>query len=138
MSPSLLRRSFIVGALVVAAATASVQFVEAQVAAPKVKFTDAAFAAAQASGKPILIDVSAPWCPTCKAQAPVIQSLLAKPEFKNFAFLEIDFDTQKDALRALNVRQQSTLIVFKGKKETARSTGETGTGAIEILLGSAI
>jgi thiol-disulfide isomerase/thioredoxin len=39
-------------------------------AADKKPFTAAAFEAAQASGKPILIDVSASWCPTCKAQAP--------------------------------------------------------------------
>ena len=31
-------------------------------------FTDAGFKAAQAAGKPIVVDVFAPWCPTCKAQ----------------------------------------------------------------------
>ncbi len=37
-----------------------------------VEYTDAAFDAAQKEGKSILIDVSAPWCPTCKAQAPIL------------------------------------------------------------------
>jgi len=32
------------------------------------------------------------------------------------------------------VRQQSTLIAYKGKEETARSTGETDPAAIAALL----
>ena len=31
-------------------------------------FDAASFQATQAAGKPILIDVFAPWCPVCKAQ----------------------------------------------------------------------
>jgi thioredoxin 1 len=139
MSVSLLRRAFLIGSLAVIAGVSAVQVVDAQAVFPaKVPFTEAGFKAAQTAGKPILVDVSAPWCPTCKAQAPVIQSLMKKPEFKNFALFEVDFDTQKDALRMFNARQQSTLIVFKGKTETARSTGETGAGAIEILVGTAL
>ena len=44
----------------------------------------------------------------------------------------------KDALKALNVRQQSTLIAYKGKAETGRSVGSTDPAAIEMLVGSAI
>jgi thioredoxin 1 len=105
---------------------------------PKEKFTLAAFEKAQASGKSIVVEVSAPWCPTCKVQAPIIESLLTKPEFKNVAVFEIDFDSQKDALRALNVRQQSTLVTFKGKTETGRSTGDTNPASIERLFRAAI
>ncbi len=39
---------------------------------PKVKFTLDAFEKAKASGKSIVVEVTAPWCPTCKAQAPII------------------------------------------------------------------
>lgn len=105
---------------------------------PKAKFTQAAFEAAQAAGKPILVDVTAPWCPTCRTQAPIINSLLAKPEFKNMAVFQVDFDSQKDALKALNVRSQSTLITFKGKAEVSRTSGETKADAIEKQLKAAI
>jgi len=51
---------------------------------------------------------------------------------------EIDFDTQKDLLRKFNVQKQSTLITFKGKQETGRSTGETNAARIEALLDKSI
>lgn len=101
-------------------------------------FTPAAFDAAKAAGKPILIDVSAPWCPTCKAQHPILSNLEAQPKFKDLVVLDVDFDSQKDVLRRFGVRMQSTLIAFKGDRETARSTGETGAAPIAKLLDSAL
>ena len=101
-------------------------------------FTPAAFDAAEAAGKPILIDVSAPWCPTCKAQHPILSNLEAEAKFKDLVVLDVDFDSQKDVLRRFGVRMQSTLIAFKGDRETARSTGETRAEPIARLLDSAL
>jgi thioredoxin 1 len=106
--------------------------------APHVKFTQAAFEAAQAAGRPIVVEVSAPWCPTCRAQAPHISAMMAKPEMRNVTLLTVDFDSQKDVLQKLRVSQQSTLIAFKGKVETARSIGDTTAAGIEKLFRSAI
>ncbi len=39
-------------------------------------FTQAEFSAAQKDGKPILVDIFAPWCPTCRAQKPILEVLL--------------------------------------------------------------
>jgi thiol-disulfide isomerase/thioredoxin len=127
------RRLFLTAATALAA-TATV----AQSADPAATFTEAAFAAAQSAGKPIIIEVTAPWCPTCKAQAPIINSLMAKPEMKGVLLLKVDFDSQKDTLRTLRVAQQSTLIAFKGKTETSRSIGDTTPAGIEKLFKSAI
>lgn len=102
-------------------------------AAPK-PFDAAAFAAAQAAGKPILVEVTAPWCPTCKAQKPIISGLAAKPKFKDLVVFQIDFDSQKDLLKKFEVFMQSTLIAFKGAKEAGRSTGDTNAASIEALL----
>ena len=46
----------------------------------------------------------------------------------------IDFDSQKDLLKKFNVQKQSTLIVFKGKQEAGRSTGDTNAGSIDALV----
>jgi thioredoxin 1 len=101
-------------------------------------FDQRAFEAAQAAGKPILVEVHAPWCPICKAQAPILARLKGEPRFKDLVNFLIDFDSQKDLLRKFNVQKQSTLIVFKGRQETGRSTGDTNAGSIEALLGKAI
>ncbi|MBM3534123.1 MAG: thioredoxin family protein [Alphaproteobacteria bacterium] len=120
------------------AAVALLATVPAALAAESKPFDQKAFDAAQAAGKPILIDVSAPWCPVCKAQAPILAKLKGEPKFKEMVSFNIDFDSQKDLLRTFNVQKQSTLIVFKGKQETARSTGDTNPVSIEALLGKAL
>ena len=97
-------------------------------------FDAKAFEAAQIAGKPVLIEVTAPWCPTCKAQKPILSNLGKDPKFKDLIVFQIDFDTQKDLLRKFDVRMQSTLISYKGAKEVGRSTGETNAASIEALL----
>lgn len=101
-------------------------------------FDAGAFAEAQKQGKPILVDVFAPWCPTCRAQNPILVQLAREPKYKDMIVFKVDFDSQKDALRALNAQRQSTLIAFKGEKETGRSVGDTDPGSIEALLDSAL
>ena len=102
-----------------------------------VAFTADSFSAAQAAGKPILIDITASWCPTCKAQAPVIQELTTRGAYKNVVVFHVDFDDQKDVVRSFNARMQSTLIMFKGQDEVARSVGVTDPAAIAEMLSKA-
>ncbi len=102
------------------------------------KFTPAALAEAQKAGKSILVEVSAPWCPVCRAQKVVLGELGKQARFKNIVKFVVDFDTQKDALKALNVRAQSTLIVYKGDKETGRLAYDASKESIEALLAKAL
>jgi len=104
----------------------------------KRKFDAAGFRAAQSSNKSILVDISATWCPVCKAQHKVLDALAKRPEFAEIVVFEVDFDSQKDAVKSFNARQQSTLIAFKGAQETRRLVGEIGTESIEVLLKSAL
>jgi thiol-disulfide isomerase/thioredoxin len=97
-------------------------------------YTPDAFAAAQKAGKPILVAIHASWCPTCKAQKPILSELMAAPKFKNLVYFVVDFDNQKDAVKFFGARMQSTLIAFKGGTETGRSVGETGASSIAALL----
>ncbi len=90
------------------------------------------------SGKPALVFIHAEWCPTCKAQEKILDTLLPTNEFKGIATLRVDFDTQKPMVKAFGVQYQSTLIVFKGGKEVARVTGETDRGRIAELLRKAL
>lgn len=101
-------------------------------------FDRAGFDAAQAAGRAIVVDISAPWCPTCAAQKPTIDKLAAADEFKDLLILGVDFDSQKDVVRDLGARMQSTLIAYDGKTETSRSVGDTKPASIEALFRSAV
>ncbi len=110
----------------------------AAVAQPVQPFSLAALKAAQAAGKPILIDVFAPWCPTCRAQAPTIDALAANPATEKLVILRVDFDHQDAEKAFLHVNKQSTLIAYKGGKEIGRSLGITDPGQINALAASAL
>jgi thiol-disulfide isomerase/thioredoxin len=97
-----------------------------------------AFSEAQKAGKSILVHINAPWCPVCQAQKPILAELTAEPKFKNLVVFEVDFDNQKDAVRGFKAQSQSTLIVFKGAKETGRSVGDTRRASMAALLSRAL
>lgn len=97
-----------------------------------VNYSDDVFAAAQAAGKQIVIDVWKKGCSTCKAQHPSIEE--AKKIYPNAVFLKINFLDQKEAVEKFDVAKQSTIIVFKGDKETGRVVGETNKQKLLELI----
>ena len=129
----LTRRSILIASLVAGA------FTMLPALAETIPTFDAkAFADAQKAGRPILVAIHASWCPTCKAQAPILNELRADPKFNNLAYFVIDFDSQKDLVNRFGARMQSTLIVFKGELEEGRSVGDTKRDSIYALVGKSI
>ena len=90
------------------------------------------------SGKPVIVSVRAPWCPICKVQVPVEDSVMKSDEFKDVTLMTVDFDSQKDILKELNVSKQSAILVYKGGKEVGRSIGDKNEASIEALMNKAI
>lgn len=133
----MITRRFLNGALM-AGALAGVLAVAAPLvpawANAAVPFSAEAFKAAQASGSPILIEIHADWCPTCKAQNPILDKLTAEPKFKDLKIFRVDFDAMKPVVKEFGARMQSTLIVFKGSAEQGRSVGDTKEASIAALL----
>src|SRR5215831_1717064 len=121
-------------AALLAAAAASYVFVTPAFSTETKPFTQDDFAAAQKAYKPIFVAIHASWCPTCKAQKPILSDLMAEPKFKDLIYFIVDFDSQKDAVKAFGARMQSTLIAFKGATETGRSVGDTDRASIAGLL----
>jgi thioredoxin 1 len=88
-------------------------------------FTPERFQALQAEGRTVVIDVWAPWCPTCRNQAPKLDALLAEDSFAGFVGLKLHWDDQRDLAKQLGAPRQSTVFVFKGSEQRAMSVAET-------------
>jgi thioredoxin 1 len=125
------RKLFLSMALIALTATSAL-------AGERLTYESAAFQRVLEAGKPILVHVTAPWCGECKAQKPIVAALAQTPEFKDLTIFDVDYDTQKDALRELKVQKESTLVIFKDKMETARAVGITRREAIETVMRKAL
>ncbi len=88
-------------------------------------YDEAEFVMAQGKGKTIVVDVYADWCPTCRAQAPILEQLRKERQDGNTLFVKVDFDKEKAFLRDHRIPRQSTVLVFKGEKEVVRSIAQT-------------
>mgnify|MGYP000882862773 FL=1 len=101
-------------------------------------YTATALQQAQAAGKPVAVHFHADWCSTCKAQEQVFKNLQADPQLKGITLLVAHYDDEKELKKAMNVRAQSVVVIFKGSKETARLGGETKADKIKAALLTAL
>jgi thiol-disulfide isomerase/thioredoxin len=53
------------------------------------------------------------WCPTCRAQAPLLKDLAQQPDFAPVKLYIANYDTEKSLKKSLRVTKQSTIVVFK-------------------------
>ena len=106
--------------------------------AGELPFDKAKFDTALAQGKPVIVDFAADWCPTCRAQKPIVDGLLKEDKLKPVTLFVANFDTEVALKKQLGVTQQSTFVVFKGGKEVGRSTGQTQKQAIAALFDKAL
>ncbi|MCX5512663.1 thioredoxin family protein [Kaistia algarum] len=85
------------------------------------------------SGKPVVVHVYAPWCLQCHAQASILSRLASDPRYDGIKFFKVDYDKQKDIVKALGV-PRSTLIAWKGGKQVAKmSWGTSEASVLEVL-----
>ena len=87
-----------------------------------------------AQGKTIVVHIHADWCGTCKAQDVQINAAMNASEFKDVAFLEVDYDIQRKALKFFNIKIQSTIIIFKNGKEIDRIAAERDATELQLFL----
>lgn len=100
-------------------------------------YNAAEFMMAQKKGKTIVVDVYADWCPTCRAQAPILDELRRENQSGDVLFVKVNFDEEKAFLRENRIPRQSTVLVFKGMNETARSIAQTDRNTLrEVVLGA--
>ena len=118
-------------ALVLSAAAALAQALEVK------PYTAQALAEAQSAGKPVAVHFHADWCGTCKQQEKAIAQLKGESGL-DVTLLIADYDKEKDLRKALKVRSQSTMVVFRGKDEKARLGGDTEATKFRAALKAAL
>ncbi len=97
-------------------------------------FTETRFKALQAENKPVLIDISAKWCSTCKSQGLVLDSYQRQNPNSGITALKVDFDSQKKWVTYFKAPRQSTFVAFKGKEQVDFSVAETRPSEIFKIL----
>ncbi len=85
------------------------------------------------AGKPVVVDVWAPWCGPCKMQAPIFAE--AAQEFGVEAlFVKLNADENQDLVRKYKIMGIPTMLFFKHGRLIQRKTGVQTKEAIAKRL----
>lgn len=88
-------------------------------------YDEAEFVMAQKKGRIIVVDIHAQSCPTCRAQAAILEELRQESQSADVLFITADFDEDKAFLRTHRIPRQPSVLVFSGMDEVARLVAET-------------
>lgn len=87
------------------------------------------------SALPVLIDVTADWCPPCRAAAPVVSELAEKYRGR-LKVVEIDGNESPDLAATLGVRGFPTFLAVRGAEIVGRQAGFGGKRGLEAFVAS--
>ena len=93
------------------------------------------FTKAQSDGKIVVVSSWIKYCSSCASQMKILQN--AEKDFKNIQYLAFDVKN-KEISDFLNVKFQTTLLIFKNNKEVYRSIGEISKEKIYKAIESSI
>ena len=105
-------------------------------------FNKELFNKAQSDGKIVIVSSWIKYCSSCASQMKVLNKAkndgkLLDIKFENIEYFSFDV-TNKEIANLLNVKFQTTLLIYKDNKEVYRSLGETTEDLIYEALKKAI
>ena len=103
--------------------------------AKETTFNKELFDKAQSEGKIVIVSSWVKYCTSCASQMKVLDK--AKNDFNNIEYFKFDV-RNKEISDLFNVQYQTTLLIFKNKKEVYRSIGETSKNKIYKAIRSSI
>ncbi|WP_445356638.1 thioredoxin family protein [Microbulbifer sp. ANSA002] len=93
-------------------------------------FSEERFKELQAAKQPVLIDVRADWCPTCKKQSIILAQFQEDNPQCGLTIFNVNFDKQKEWVKHFRAPRQSTLLLYRGDKQVWFSVAETRADVI--------
>lgn len=90
--------------------------------AKPVALTDETFEQGVNAETPVVVDFWAPWCPPCRAVAPILDELAGEYEGR-LTIAKVNIDDDPKWAGKLGVMAIPTMIVFKGGVEIQRIQG---------------
>ncbi len=103
----------------------------------KEPFTEERFNELQAAGHPVLVDVYATWCPTCKKQQKRLTKYFEMNPDSAIKVLVVDYDGQPEWVKHFKAPRQSTLLLYKNGEQQWFSVAETREKKIFAALTAA-
>ena len=92
---------------------------------------NAAIAATQNGGKPLVIDFTATWCPPCKRIGPIYESKVS--EYPELVLKKLDVDANAEGAAAAGIQCMPTFKVYKNGAEAEKMEGASDQGLVELL-----
>ena len=92
------------------------------------------FAARNASGEPMLVEIYASWCPTCKAQHEAFEHLVETGQQPPIRAIRVDYDRDTAFREKLGINYTGALLIFENGREIARQGGITSPNALTRFL----
>lgn len=103
-----------------------------------VPFQAEGFTQARAAGKVTAIQFHSGWCPVCIMQARGLKALKDDKALDQVTVFQADFFKEEALRKRFNVTTFSTLVIFKGEIEAARTTADSRPEQLKPLFAKAL
>ena len=83
------------------------------------------------TGKPLVIDFTATWCPPCKMIGPIYEGLVAN--YPELTMKKVDVDANPKAAEAAVIKSMPTFKVYQNGEEIETMSGANQEGLVALL-----